>query len=304
MGIYIVESDELPKEKVLDELKEGEILKKVSEKEQSRNYRYNQKKLTEDNVKSHNKELGGFIFCYYEDLLNVISDQYITRAIVLSTYINIDGRLTTGKKYKTRPLTKREIIGILQLNERTATETLKLLLETNIMYEKDGNYYMNNDFFILGSPDKNRKHIRIYIDTTRELYSSATARQHQVLFYIYKLIPYLHYKSNLICVDTNSETLPTIRMSLKEIMDVVGLEHENSSLQSKFNKQLKSFKVTYRDQTYRIFGEVITDKNCQSFFMINPLILWKGDDLDDIREFTIQLIFSELPKRRKRQNKN
>lgn len=36
--------------------------------------------------------------------------------------------------------------------------------------------------------------------------------------------------------------------------------------------------------------------------MINPLILWKGDDLEDIRDFTIQLIFTELPKRRKRQN--
>lgn len=301
MGIYIVESDEVPNGKVLDELKEGETLKKISEKEKSRNYKYHQHKQIDGVVKSHNQELGGFIFCYYEDLLNVITDQYITRAMVLSTYINTDGRLSGGKKYKTRPLLKREIISILQLNDKTAKETLDILLSAEIMYEKDNIYYMNKNFFILGTPDKKKKYIRVYIDTTRELYRTSTARQHKTLFYIYRLIPYLHYKSNLICNDTNSTTLPTMRLSLEEIMSVVGLGHESSSFRTKFNKQLKSFKITYRDQMYFIFGEVITNKG-EPFFMINPLILWKGDDLEDIRDFTIQLIFTELPKRRKRQN--
>lgn len=246
----------------------------------------------ENEVKKENEKLGGYIMVSYvsnELLFNKLGlkQATVSRIIYLSTYIDYSDReanllVKYGQNKEVLPMTKRDIKRVMGLNDTTFKSFFKEVKEKGLLYEVEGKFYLNNEYFHKGSENTFKNYARVYIGTTRKLYEGCKTTKHKQLSYLYALIPYINYNTNVIAFNPEETDIRKIKkMNMKEITGLLGLGTEKNNV-SNLNAQLKKFLITYNGTTYSVFRKVTLeciDGNIQ-FMAVNPLIIWKGNDLE------------------------
>ena len=270
---------------ILDEDKEElKIIPKRTEK---------QKRLLNDKSEFnyHQNKLGGFVNIMFVNnkLLfgDILNPQDTFRFIFLSTFLDYDTNLlvTRGVCNTKRPITKNEIMVETKLNKKTFGRFWSNLVENNFIYEVENKIYINPEYFIKGKVPKeyNKEYSRIYIDTIRTLYYCSDSKCHRSLGYIMKLLPKMNYKTNFIVHNPNEDDISRlIPYSLEEICLELNLSTHKKCMRD-FYKNLNETTITMAEETYKVFTRVTIDDKYH-FYIINPLVTYKGKYIDDVNK--------------------
>lgn len=248
--------------------------------------------------------LGGYINMAYiknELLFNKldIDRANISRLIYLTTYIDYNDRqenllIKHSKDYKVETLKRSDIKKILNLGDTAFKSFMSDVKKNNLMFEVDDKFYISNEYFQKGDCKNNNKfnkndYTRIFIDTTRFLYNSCSARQHKQLSYIYQLVPFMSHELNILCSNPEEQDFYKLeKLSLKQICELLKVSTDSRSMR-KLREELLKFTVTIDNKQYRFLSWVKVN-NTYDYFVINPCLIWSGSNLDIVKD-TIQACF-------------
>lgn len=298
----IRQEDTKGNKKMIDIIKDGETVKVIKDLTPQQLAILNQK----DDLKNYCSELGGFVnMCYIKNelLFNELNLNRATtsRLIYLGTYIDYNNRQANllvkhGKNNKIEPLTKKDIEKLMGLSKQTFYQFLNEIKRSELIFEVDNKFYLSDKYFTRGkSYFKEKEYTRIFIDTTRFIYENSSTRQHKQLSYIFQLIPFLHYNTNALCKNPDEKNLDNvIKLSLKDICELLGTGTSSSQIE-RTEKSLLKFKIIVNGKKYHLFKRVILkgEYNRKDYFVVNPMVIWKGRDLESVKETIKFLCFDD-----------
>lgn len=246
-------------------------------------------------------ELGGHITVYYvknkELFFNLNLDiANISRILYLATFMDWKSGqanllVTRHQHKKVYPMTKQEMQSLLKLTDRSLRKFLTNVKENGLVYEVEGKFYLNPDYFNKGKNHFNKKgYTRLYINTVRQLYEQCTPRQHKQLSYLFKLMPKLYYDNNAIVHDSKEQDPNKLKyMDLKDICNFLGVSETNST---RLKNDLIKFKIVYDNVERSVFSYIKVENahGKYDFFVVNPLVIYAGNDFDEANRI-VQLSF-------------
>lgn len=259
---------------------------------------------TKSELVKHNEKLGGYVYMYYVknellfDKLN-IDRASISRLIYLSTFIDYNNRqenllIKYGENNKPEPMTRADIKKVINLNDTAFKSFISDVKKNGLLYESNKKFYISSDYFNKGKVQfKERDYTRIYIDTTRFLYENSSSRQHKQLSYIFQLIPYVNFETNILCTNpSESDFYKLDKLNLVQICEILGVSSSNRQSMNKLKNELLKFKVNVNDNTYAFltYAKIQNAYGIKDYFIINPQIVWQGKNVDLVKD-TIQMCF-------------
>lgn len=224
---------------------------------------------------------GSFYFNFFNGGLNSmgIKESIKLRFLLLCTYSGYNDKGSYICYENGRKMGKGAILDILNLSEREGNRTIKELIDSGLLVKEDEYYIVNTDVAIRGkltSANKKKNSTRIFDLGLRELYKSCDPKQHKQLYYLFKMLPYINRKFNVVCQNPdeiiNEEVIP---LTLTEICQLVGY---NVSNVSRFKKEMYQLKV---GNQYAMLG-VECAKGM--WYKINPKFSYGGYTTDHLAE--------------------
>lgn len=231
--------------------------------------------------------LGGYVhMCYIKnellfDNLNV-QPATITRVIYLATYLEYNYKnngllVVKGLRDKHIPMTRKVMQSKLGLTDKTFSRFLKDAKDNMLLFETEEAMYLNPEYFSKGKCEfDSKEYTRLYIDPIRNLFDNSKVTQHKRLSYIFRLIPFIHYETNVICYNPNETNGKLIKdMQLSDICDLFNIDRSNGN---KFKKDLLKFYVTLIGEKFYFFKYVNVEglAKDRSYFVVNPYVIYKG----------------------------
>lgn len=226
-----------------------------------------------------------------------LSPSDITRFLYLCTFIEWNDKeenLLIQKRIGKAniPMTRKDIQEALGLSENAFKKFLLSMKKNNLIFEvpeKRGasKLYVTNEFVTKGkTPNNNKKYTRLFIEPIRILYKSCDSRQHKQLAYIFQLIPFLDYDTNLLMKENGGA------IELKELMEMLRLSTNSKNAVSVFKNNLLKFKLSYDEQEYYVFGTVTLKfgKEERDYLAINPLCFWQSNNVENFKTIFNQLL--------------
>ena len=238
--------------------------------------------------------LGGYIHVFYvkdELLYNKLNlnPADVSRFLYLATYISYNYKdknlLVKKEKGRLKPMSQKDIMKIMNLSERTFYSFIKEMKSKKLIIEKNNKFYVNEKYISKGKiKDNKNTYIRLYIDTTRYLYEHCTTTKHRQLGYVLQLLPYVDFETNHILI--NDE-----KAEIRDIMKLLGLSTNNKQSINKFKKALLNFTINYQGKDYYLFGAHTYEygKEFRTYFVINPLVLFAGNNMECFKDVCNQL---------------
>lgn len=284
---------------VLQEKESSEI--KITTKEEKKKIKEqieNNKKI--EQFKQMQKEICGnfvfFIFQNIDNLTKILNDNDLVKFVYLSTYLKSNSYLMLDNNITY--INKTSLRKLLKMNYQQYNKFWDKLIENELIKIGDDKIKINYKFFFKGYKNdykemygtKLTNYTRIYTRATRELFETTTTRQHKRLSIIYKLLPYVNWKYNILCYniqETNKEKLNVL--TIKDILDILNYDKTNIT---RFKKDFYSLKF----KEFGIFVSVQDDPEyLNSFILVNPLLLFRGHELEDF-EYLLTIFHIKLCK--------
>ncbi|HAT4302349.1 TPA: hypothetical protein I9089_002457 [Clostridium perfringens] len=223
--------------------------------------------------------LGHFYFNFYKKLPNKLDKQYIFRFIYLCTYLKYgDNRLMKRVKQNKYELIKvSDLMDLLKLGKTEYNKTKKVLEESNLIkVNKDYTVAIDNKISFIGKVNKNNKqeYSRIFKESIQELYNNSTPREHKRLALFIELLPFIHYKYNIICKNPRCELMQDVEpFTIQELQKISGNGGKNIT---RFKNNLLNIMVGGQK------AMMLVEDYEKKFFIVNPKIYYKGNDLEDL----------------------
>lgn len=259
-----------------------------------------------DCIERHNDNLGGFVFMYFSDLIyNKNFDlelATISRIIYLATYIDYDNNLVLNNEYscnlKKEFMTKKDIKEVMKLGKCAFSQFFNEVTEKEILIEVEKNkrYKINEQYFKRGKltkEDKNRGNFtRVYIKTVRKLYVNTNSRNHKCLSYMFKLLPFIDLRTNLLVFNPNQETEDLQKITLRDIGDFFGISKDRKNLNKFLDNNLFKIFIYEDGKKYWILNEIFVKNGggLDDYFAINPMLFYGGNEYDNISFVIKQLL--------------
>lgn len=190
---------------------------------------------------------------YAED----VSSPTLNKLIYLSTFIGKDNVLMQevhwdGNVQVGTPMTKEDIQNKLGIQRITWSKFWKECQEHNLItQDENGNYKLTSDMFRFcnnsGINKKKTAMVSVFRHAVRYMYENTDERSKKTLAYLYRLIPFINLKYNVLCenpFETDEKKVKPLKLS--QICEKFGIDASN---QSRFIAQLK--KLKYEDKLGR-----------------------------------------------------
>lgn len=213
----------------------------------------------------------GFTFNVMENLPYVASALTSAQCgylLVLSTYINRDGLIVNSERDNTA-MSQNEMLKALKLRETqrsTLTDFLAVCIDYGIMRKEAEGYYIADGFHVKYKAPNDRV-VRSYITKLREMASENKPEQ---LGFIYKLLPYIHKTTNMLCDNPNELQPSHVRkLNRKQLAEKAGVSPT-------YVTTLTS-KMTFKGKS--VFAKITTPTD-GTFYMLNPSIFRRADRTD------------------------
>lgn len=295
--------------------KTGEVVnenfKMDTVEDEIRRLKFYNKNLTSSEFKEYqSKELGDFVFLIFENidkLTEILNDSELVRYIYIGTYIKSNGYLQLDNNLDY--INKSKLREIMNTNRTTFANLYNKLLRNNLIEEERFMNYKNiNGEMVVNGYDENRtkikinfdylykgnlidyrrisnvsnkkmgKYIRLYVKKIRELYDCTEGRSVRKLAIIYKLLPYISWKHNILCHNTNE--LDHRELQLLTLGDVVNYLGYDKTKISRFRKDFYSLKCN-GDHIFMSLQKGTSDV-LESFIAVNPKFMYGGDNLNEV----------------------
>lgn len=184
--------------------------------------------------------------------------------LVLSTYIDWDGRLIRSQKDKSA-LTNADIMQQLRIKERAFYNFIGVCKGYGFIDQRDNAYYLSDGVSFKGSPQDTLV-VRSYITTLREM---ATENKPEHIGVLYKLFPYVSkYTNMLVANPEEADRKKRVKLKRKDIAEVTGLTADH----------ITRITTTLIWRGKSVFASVTTPIDGR-FYMLNPAIFRRADDV-------------------------
>jgi hypothetical protein len=185
--------------------------------------------------------------------------------LVLTSHVNWNGLLVRSEKDST-PLTPAEMQKALNLaksKRSTFTDFLDACLNHGIIKKEPAGYYVEKGFHFRGRTEGERV-VRTYITQLREMYKDISAHDVGLL---YRLIPYIHVDSNILCENPNEkDARAVVKHNRKTLAEAIGVTPQVISRATS--------RMIYDGKS--VFAKVTTATD-GTFYMLNPSIFRRSD---------------------------
>lgn len=255
---------------------EDQMATKVEKSEKQKEVMERMRNATE--FKEHiKKKYGTFYFNYYNTMIYNIKPQYLTRFAYLCSYMNYDNLLVfRSANNRQHPIYEEDLQMVLRISRAETYNTKKELLDNDlIVINDDKTISVNEKFCKKGEIMKNKKEekVRIFDNAVKEIYEKSKPTEHKKLSLLFRILPYINLRHNIICDDTTEEIEERIRpITIKTLSELLGVSNA-----SRLKSDLLSITVG---------GEpviLISLAQNKSMIRVNPLIYYKGTDVRDLK---------------------
>lgn len=243
---------------------------------------------------------GGFVQMLFKqkELLDLghCDKATFSRFVYLSTYIDYNDRngnllIKRGQFNDIEPLSKRDMQYILKLSEASFRNFIRDVKTNGLLYEEDNKFYITERIMTKGQLLNDSNYncaCRMYIKLIRNLYESATPRQHKVLGNIFLLIPFIHKKTNILTFNPDETNIVDIEpITLNNMCELLNIN--DKSHYRKLVHDLEKFKVKIEGVDYKMFAWVrLTDRD---YFILNPRVIYRGNDYNTMCEIADTYFF-------------
>lgn len=222
------------------------------------------------------------LFKYCDEIFPKMKLPNLTRLFYLSTFIAYDdNRLSLDGGYTF--MNKRIVKTKLGLTDKVFTDFWNEMISEDILSEDDNKFVtVNTHLFRRGPIDKRcqRDFSRVYCNCVRYLYENCSnVRDHTKLAYIFKIIPFVNRKTNIVCFNPEEMDMEKIQpMSFGDFCDKVEYRRSNAS---RLFKDL----IKYTVQGKHLLCYVALDNYAISsmFMIINPGIYYGGAEHNEAK---------------------
>lgn len=239
------------------------------------------KRMKQTQVGSRQSQFIWLLFHYGDELLPNVSKASLVRLIFVATFLHKDlgvqeNRLTDtkGKSF----FTKKEIKKVMKLSDTCFAEFWNEMIENGIFSINENNEVLiNGDIFKYGQiQDLNENRIRLYCTAIRRLYVRCPARQHKVLGYIFRMIPFVSIEQNIICYNPEEKDSELIRpMALKDFCKHIKYDVANIR---RLLKDLLSIRIDGQQLI-----KCVSDGDIQNdYLIVNPRVYFAGNNKTDV----------------------
>ncbi|PFH86463.1 hypothetical protein [Bacillus sp. AFS088145] len=167
-------------------------------------------------------------------------------------------------------LNRNEMPKAVGTSKTTFNRFWKVMINYGIIIEKHGVFYVNPYFHFRQQPQNNRV-IKLFTTTIKQLTHELSASE---LGFLYKLLPFVHYDTNMICADPFTEPENIQFLNKTQIALLVGMDEKKTS------KQLDKLRKK------GVVAETIRqDDKRDRIFTLNPYVFYrkKGRPDDTLR---------------------
>ncbi|MCH5138520.1 hypothetical protein JMF89_15115 [Clostridiaceae bacterium UIB06] len=197
-----------------------------------------------------------------------IRDVTITRLIYLASYMNYQGKLIFDNGV---PIRKRHLEKLLMIKKKEAQRFYKELTEQKILMEFDNSLYIVKDYIFKGKPmlDYNEKieYSRMFVKTIRDIYEST---KNKAITTVYKLLPYISYAHNSLCLNANASYYEPIEaMNWEVVGEILGISAERAK------KKLLKYKLLNGEKLF-----VVSSAGKNKYIYVNPRLVFKNNSID------------------------
>lgn len=250
------------------------------------------------------RSLAGFVWVFYFNnqlIFNsgTISKANISRLMMLATYMNYDNALALDRassdkvirfKGAVEYMSKKDIQRVLKLEKGTYKRFFAEVTGAGILFENDGRFYLSRTHFYKGEIDSKRseiecKYTRMFVDTVRQIYNSMKTSKHNLLSYVFQLIPCIHYSTNYLCKDVASPYTSIDYMNIEDICTFLGLSTDKKNMR-RLKKDLMSIHIECNGRMTHLINEVIYSSSIGSKqrFIFNPHVVTSISQKEEINQ--------------------
>ena len=222
------------------------------------------------------KIYGNFYNSYYnlsETYFPNLSEASLARLLYSLCFLDYKGYLTAPNS-RTH-LNEKRLKAIMRLSPSTFHNWFTEMIDNHIFILDDsGLIKVNNKLFFRGrfKYEKDEYIMKNSIECTKYLYESVNAKQHVALGYLYKMIPYVNIKYNILCHNPFETDIDNIEpITLSQLCTILGVQKQNIN---KLIATLHSYQINGVCAVSYITDDFIKSK---SKIFINPKIYYAGD---------------------------
>lgn len=242
-----------------------------------------------NNNKINNGSFVWLLFKYGEDLFPNISPANLTRLMYAATFVKSNGKIMKKNKLKEK----------MNLNRARWNDFWNEMIDNNIFYEQDNYVYLNSDYVCKGEINTDQNYTRLFCEYVRQLYEACgSSADHKQLSYIFKIIPFINRRTNIVCRNPSEQDESLIRtMRLGDFCDVIGYERKNS-------KRLARDLLKIRINGELAIGFFVTDMDEQNWIIVSNPKLYFGGKYDIIFNKYRQLFINEAKEHKMLEEEN
>lgn len=224
---------------------------------------------------------GGFFWGIYnptESYYPTLSDSMLVQTMYLLTYLKYNDNVLVIREdasYPYRNMTKEDVKKVIGVDKTHFARFWNELMKSGIITECENGKLIVSESFRKGRIKKNVKKdtcaVKIFSHCVRYLYENTEPRSRKYLAMLFRFIPYINIKYNVLCKNPLELNREDIRwMSTKEMLSILGLgERQEKRLIDTL------FKICFRDKNgdsrsvITIIQNVKNDE-MRKFITINP----------------------------------
>jgi len=241
------------------------ISKRYGKDDAGRIYQYTQLERIEARRKRKSlaRDKRYFSFSHMQNIREItrdLSNKYCGYILLIQPHVAFKTNLLVKEGREGTPLTIDDLARIWSVSKRTARAVVSELEARSILFETGGMFSVNDRYhFRKKAASDVEALIKTYFTTLKSFNMNAAD-----LGFVYKLLPYIHYDTNLVCDDPFAEPQDIRFLSDKEIGQIVGMS------------ETKTKEALARLRKARIIGEWIdADDKRKKFTALNPYVFYR-----------------------------
>lgn len=222
-----------------------------------------------------------------------LSDDMLVKVIYLLSYMRYDNRLMMRDRADDpfRPMTKSDVRDIIRIHKKKFPYFWKRLMESGIILETaEGELIVSSDFSRGKLEKKNMEDmvaIKLFSRAIRHMYEKTEVRTHKYLAYLYRLIPYINLKYNVVCYNPLETNIAKIqKISTRDLCAIFGLEESKRTAERLVDAlfQLRFIDKNKDEVSVITLMKRIVNNKVDWYITINPQFLSGYIGLDDYNE--------------------
>ncbi|XEC93390.1 hypothetical protein AB6A23_18735 [Paenibacillus tarimensis] len=204
------------------------------------------------------------------EIIGVLDEKDCGRLLFLQCFVDYDSKLILGNGTTKRPMSREDMRKFLGLGADAFRDFLNVMIcHGIIILHEDGSYFMNDRYHFRGQTN-NRRVVKSFTARVKRLYE-AFQRNPKDLGFIYKLLPYVHYETNQICLNPHEPDPELI-----EALNQDGIARITGVIPKTTYSRLRRLKL---DGMY-VFAEVTRGRD--RIYKMNPCIFYRQDGEPDV----------------------